>query len=265
MLDHTALGRARVEKPAYLTFAGDRSSTMLMLTRHLLRATVTLFVGLALLPATARAQYKNSAFGLDVGYWTISKPTVQDASRVQWYTELDKRPLRLDKGMRIGGQSNFKLDEDHLWFAGGINVGFLQFPSGKSTAAVGSNDLFDFQASDTLGTILAVEPSMGLRYVFLTDRIRPYLQVSASYLRLMTFSSVADQDCTSQVCQQGNTNQQNYLPHANVGVLHLQPGVEVIFKRDIALHLFFDLQRWVIYNADDNVSAVLGLGLVFFT
>ena len=62
-----------------------------------------------------------------------------------------------------------------------------------------------------------------------------------------------------------DTNQAEYMPHPNVGGFHVQPGVELLWTRDLGVHLFLDLQHWLIYNAPDNNAVVLGVGLVFFT
>jgi len=247
----------------HLTFAQPRFSTLPMRIRLAL-APLLAMATLALLPSRAAAQYKNSSFGLDIGGWMITKPTVIDPATKTVLTALDKRPLRLTGGVRLGGETNLKIDSDRLWFTGRVNAGFLGFPSG---AVAGTPEQqFDYQANQTLGTIFAVEGSIGLRYVFLTNRVRPYLQGALSYVRLMTFASQASEDCVDQtLCGGTDTNQSEYLPHPNVGLLHIQPGVELLWARDIGVNLFVDLQRWLIYNAADNNAVVIGVGLVFFT
>jgi hypothetical protein len=57
----------------------------------------------------------------------------------------------------------------------------------------------------------------------------------------------------------------NVLPHPNRGGRHGPPGAEIILTRDIFLHLFIDLQHWLVFNAADNNAAVFGLGISFYT
>jgi hypothetical protein len=215
------------------------------------------------LPGVASAQYKNTSFGLDIGYWAISKPSIVDPKTSQAY-EGDQRPLRLQNGIRLGGESNFKMDEDHFWFTGRVNVGFLQFPVGDSSPSASLDRQFDAEAHRTLGTILGIEGQIGVRYVIFTDRFRPYLQASLSYMHLMSFTDAASGDCDlTDVCS-GENNSAAYLAHPNVGGVHLQPGLELIFKRDLGIHIFVDIQRWLLFNANDNNSVVAGIGVLFF-
>lgn len=229
-----------------------------------LLALLLLVAGISALPSPAAAQYKNSEFGLDVGGWVISTPSVVKAGQL---IEFDKRPMRLSNGLRLGGQANFKLDEDHWWFTSRVSVGFLQFGAGNMGGSI--DQQFDFAASDSLGTIFGIEGGLGLRYLFLTDRVRPYIQGSLSYLQLMTFASVAEEYCSTSFCDtystQGATNANEFMPHPHVGGLHLQPGIEYLFTRDIGFDFFIDLQHWLIYNTTDNNAVVFGVGLVFFT
>lgn len=227
-----------------------------------LAAILVLTALLALLPAPARAQYKNSSFGLDVGYWLVTKPSVVDPATSAPY-EGDRLPLRLENGLRLGGEGNVKLDDDHVWLTTRVDVGFLSYPAGSPTGTI--DQRFDAEADRTLGTIVGIEGQMGLRYVFLTDRFRPYVQGSLSYLRLMTFNSLAGESCTDAVLCGGSDNEQAYLRHPNIGALHLQPGVEMVLERDFAIHLFVDIQRWLVLNASDNTSVVVGAGVLFFT
>src|SRR5690349_414843 len=81
----------------------------------------------------AFAQYKNSAFGLDLGPVLISKPSVVDANGN--ILPVDQRPLRLANGFRIGGESDFKMDEDHVWFVGRVNGHFLRFSQSSNDSA----------------------------------------------------------------------------------------------------------------------------------
>ena len=235
-----------------------------MLTRSPV-ATVALLGALVALPGVARAQYKNSAFGLDVGGWMFpGVPTAIDPISKDVILKADERPLRLATGFRAGGEGNFKMDEDHVWFTARVNAGFLQFPKGNKSGT--ADEKYDFAAREALGTLMGVEGQIGIRYVFLTDRFRPYLQGALSFLRLMSFKTEATCDSTSATyCEGDNNNFDTYLPHPNVGAVHLQPGVELVIKRDVAIHLFIDLHHFFILNAPDDNGIVLGAGMIFFT
>jgi hypothetical protein len=221
---------------------------------------------LVLASRTAHAQYKNSSFGIDAGGWLIQKPSVVDEDGK--FKAPDNRPLRLSNGLRIGGESNFKMRDDHFWFIARVNLGFLQFPKGSAKATENDEDSlnqqFDFAAHKAMGTLLGIQGSIGVRYLFATDYVRPYMQLSLSYLRLMSFSdeSACEDDF---VCGGTDDNEAAFLPHPNVGGVHVQPGVEIIFTRDMALHIFADLQRWIVFNADDNNAVVIGGGIIFYT
>lgn len=220
---------------------------------------ITLALGIS---APAVAQYKNSSFGLDVSGWMITKPSIVDPQDV--ILPLDQRPLRLANGLRLGGESNFKMEEDHWWLVGRLNIALLQYAASESGPAL--ELAFDQAAEDSLGTLLGVQGQIGIRYVILTDRFRPYLQASVSFLRLLSFSTQAGNNCgIAGLCGDGqSTFDANFLSHPNVGAAHLQPGAEIILARDVALHLFVDLQHWLIWNAVDNQAVVLGIGIMFF-
>ncbi|MBI5509949.1 MAG: hypothetical protein HY903_14430 [Deltaproteobacteria bacterium] len=211
----------------------------------------------------AHAQYKNTSFGFDLGGWLITKPSVTENGRL--IDNADKRPLRLSNGLRLGGETNFKMLSDNWWFTGRVNIAFLRFPS-AAAKDLSVTAKYDREAKDALGTLLGVQAGIGLRYVIFTDNVRPYVQLGLSYLRLMSFTDLASQDCTADVvgCD-GESYASTYLPHPNVGAVHLQPGIEWIVARDLAINLFADVERWIIFNADDNHAVVLGLGILFFT
>ncbi|MEK7704305.1 MAG: hypothetical protein AAB426_05050 [Myxococcota bacterium] len=244
-----------------------------------------LLLAMAGVPTLAHAQYKNTSFGLDVGGLVLSQPTLVDANGA--LLSVEKRPIRLAGGWRLGGETSFKMTDDHWWFTTRVNLGLFQFsPSGNAKQIVAADPECDnnpsdatytdkcytaaylLDAKDKLGTIIGVEGVMGVRYVVLTDRVRPYVQVALSYQRLMSFSSLAEQSCEDTlVCgySETATYEAEMMPHRNVGALHLQPGLEFVFDRDIALHGFVDLQRWLVINAADNNVVVFGLGVTFFT
>jgi hypothetical protein len=222
-----------------------------------------LTLALLAMPAQALGQYKNASFGFDAAGWILTLPSaVDDAGNI---LPLDNRPMRLSQGLRFGGETNWKLNHDQWWFTGRVNVAFMTFPSGDAS----SDDLqqqYDAAASSSIGTVFGVEAGIGIRYFFLTDRIRPYIQVGTSYMRLFTLSTVAEGLCTdNEVCESGEyTNSENFFPHPNVGALHVQPGLEWVFARDMALHIYADTQYWIIFNAPDNISLAVGLGVNFY-
>ena len=217
-----------------------------------------------IIPGTATAQYKNQSFGLDAGFGLITTPSVANIAG-DGVASPGERPLRMGQSLRLGGESSFKMNSDHWWFSSRLNLAMLTFgPDGSGSL----DDTFDQAAKDSIGNLFGVEAGIGVRYVFATDKIRPYIQVASSYLRLFTFSSAAEDPCTNlTACGEGvdSTHLSNFLPHANVGKLHLQPGIEIIVERDIALHIFADIEHWFLWNAPDNQSVVIGLGFNFFT
>ena len=87
-------------------------------------------------------------------------------------------------------------------------------------------------------------------------------------MRLFTLSTVAEEVCTGATCEGGDsggfTNSQNYFGHPNIGGIHLQPGLEWVFTRDMALHIYADTQYWLIFNAPDNISVAMGIGVNFY-
>ena len=109
-----------------------------------------------------------------------------------------------------------------------------------------------------MGTLFGTQAAVGIRYFFLTDRTRPYIEGSFSTMHLLSFNQQAAEACTNESVCNGDTNQINFLPQAWVPAIHIQPGIEMIVSRDIALHIFLDLQHWFVINAEDNQSIILG-------
>ncbi len=216
-------------------------------------------------PEWAFAQYKNTSFGLDGGYWLISKPTVLNKSGE--VLDRDQRPVRLRNGFRFGGETNFKMDADHWWFNGQVHMAFLRhsYQSGTLSGRDKTENDYDRQANKSLGTLFALQAGLGVRYVFLTDRFRPYLQGGLTFTRLFTFAEAAAEPCGASFCGANGTNADEFLPHRNLGGINLTPGAEIIVTRDIALHLFVNLDHWFVYNAADNNAIAGGLGILFFT
>lgn len=224
---------------------------------------MTCLLGVALLaaPTSVMAQYKNASFGFDTAGWLLSIPSsLDDDGNV---LPVDNRPMRFQVGLRVGGETNWKLNHDSWWFTGRVNLAFMTYPSGDPNGT--TQEQYDAHASSTVGTALGVEAGIGVRYFFLTDRIRPYFQIGTSFMRLFTLSTLADEICSGSSCDpRGYSNAENFFTHPNVGALHLQPGLEWVFARDMALHIYADGQYWLIFNADDNISLAVGMGINFY-
>ena len=215
------------------------------------------------LPQLAHAQYKNSAFALDIGYETVTRPSLTN-SATGALLSADHLPLRVGHSFRLGGEIDFKLHADHWWFTGRINGKLFGYdPSGDPNSL---EYQYDTAANDQIGVILGLEGVLGVRYYFLTDRIRPYLGIGVSYMHLFSFTSSTSNVCSlAEVClASGGTVGDNFLPHTNIFAPHLQPGVEFILVRDVALSVQADLQRWLIINADGNWVFGAILGVVFY-
>lgn len=210
---------------------------------------------------TAHAQYKNNIFGMDIGGWFIQRPSVltEDGD----LKAPNARPLRLANGIRFGGDFGFKLVDSHWWMNIKMNLGLLRYAFDQNGTSL-QND-FDRAAASAVGTVFAVNPVLGIRYYFLTDRIRPYAQLGASYMALFSFSNTNENLCAdATVCDTSATNINNFLPRRNIMVAHVQPGIEFIVVRDIAIHLYLDLQHWFVFSGPDSNALVAGIGSTFF-
>lgn len=216
----------------------------------------------SIVPNVARAQYKNTTFGFDVGGMFVTKPSLFDSNGNS--LPANKLPMRLSEGLRLALETNFKLDEDHWWLNTRFSTAFMRYRGSESGDP--TELAFDQAASDALGTLFGVEGAIGVRYVILTDRIRPYVQAGISYMRVFSFTGEADNNCNSipDLCG-GNSNSSVFLPHPNLFGVHIEPGLEVIIVRDVAIRGFVDMYRWLILNATDNHGLVFGLGVTFFT
>ena len=214
------------------------------------------------LPELAHAQYKNSAFALDLGYEFVTRPSLTDNNGVP--VTADHLPLRLGHSIRVGGEIDFKLHADHWWFTGRLNGKFFGYdPSGDPNSL---EYQFDSAANDQVGLVFGLEGVLGVRYYFLTDRVRPYLGIGVSYMHLFNFTSATSNVCSlATVClNNGGTVGDNFFAHSNIFSPHVQPGVEFIVVRDFAISLQADLQRWLIINAEGNWVFGAVVGMVFY-
>ena len=226
-------------------------------------AAALVFVACLAHPLSGHAQYKNQTLGFDAGIWTPETPPITNEDGT--VLAPDRRPLRLNQGLRVGGEANFKLNADRWWMTLKVSLGMLFFDVGDFLGTL--EQQFDAQASATVGEIpiFALEGQMGIRYFFATDRIRPYMQVATSYSRLLTFAELSDDTCSDPVfCSNGPSNKDAFLPTSNIGALHLQPGLEYVFQRDVAVHVYVDIQRWIRLTAPDNWAPVFGVGIIVF-
>jgi len=223
---------------------------------------ILLGVGALLLPNVARAQYTNNSFALDAGWLYSMKPSSLDATGA--VKALSNRPLRLTSFGHVGGEVNFKLDEDKWWMSFRVDLSLSQHASVGSPPNQAS---YDQQARDALGTMIGVTGRMGVRRYFLTDRFRPYGQLGLSYTRLFTTNDISGENCVSaaNICTGTYSNQSEFLPHPNIGAVHVQLGTEMLYERDQGIHVYVDLQRWLIFNAADNHVISVGLGWIFYT
>ena len=113
--------------------------------RHLFLSVLVL----SLWPIEAFAQYRNQSFGLDVGGWFLTKPSIVDDQGA--LLAVDKIPLRLSNGFGLGGETNFKMSQDRWWFSARMRVGFLQYAVNDLGSATELE--FDRTAQQTLGTL----------------------------------------------------------------------------------------------------------------
>ena len=206
------------------------------------------------LPRSASAQQRNWAFALDGGWEVISSPAVP-----RFAANASSLPLRLREGWRIGVESSHKMQHDQWRFFLRGNVHLLRYPEGASPAT------FDQEAHDTLGTVVGFEGESGVRYYFWTDKFRPYVQASISYLRLQHFSSGGQAPCASgPYCNLSNSAEGVFLPHNNAFAVHVQPGFEYGLRRDVAVRLGVDVQRWIVLNTGDNTMFTVTAGVILY-
>ena len=217
---------------------------------------------------TASAQYKNQVFGFDAGgTYGVSIGSIIDSGGNPISPE--DRPMRLQLGERFGILFGLKMHSDHWWWINRVNFQFFQFhnPSVSPSGQVNLNDAADALASSSLGTLLGLQGQTGVRYTFLTDRLRPYLQGSLAFMYLFTLKNSANNACAGSsgyTCASGSSYAQEFLPHQAIVSFNIEPGIEFVIRRDLALHVMLDYQRWLFINSPQGNYLTLGLGLTFF-
>ena len=218
-------------------------------------------------PSAAWAQYKNLSLAADLGYDAIRRPTIYSGPNdTDVIGQSNRFPLRLSEGLRLGAETNMKMHSDHWWLHFRVNVHMLYITTRGDP--VGKNNLrtYDENARQGIGTVLGLEPEVGLRYYFLTDRVRPYIQPALTYMRLFTFTNAqgCDADSDATFCDSSNSLSYSYLPHQNILALQLQPGVEFVVKRDLAITLSLTYSHWFLFNAADSDAFTPAIGLTIY-
>ncbi len=184
--------------------------------RYFLAIVFAVVAVLFIMPKEAQAQYKNSMFGLGVGTHAIfASKTVPS--------------LQLYPTGSFGFESLFKLGHDHWWFDVKLHVGF------------NANRYHD--AYEKLGVLMNLDAGIGVRYYFLTDRIRPFLQFGGGYQRIFYFTnSRKNQD--SSISEAADL----YLAHQNLGSLNVTPGIEFIYRRNMSIQIAAECQWVIVFN-----------------
>lgn len=179
-----------------------------------------------LLPRGAQAQYRNSMFGVGLGTHTI-------------FASKEVPSLQFTPTGSIGFESLFKMRSDHWWFGVKLHIGF------------GANKYQE--ARDTFGVLMDLSAGLGIRYYFLTDRIRPFLQLNGGYDRVFYFKDEPSSYYTEK-----------YMAHQNLGSLGLTPGLEFVFIRNVSLVLSVDCQWVIVYNDRQAFGIYPSLMFMFY-
>ena len=225
---------------------------------------LALLVALFLWPLPAWAQYRNHSIGFDFSYLQILKPSVLAGGAL---LDPGARGDRLTYGLRLGGEYNVKLHRDHWWLSTRLNLLDVAF---RRPGFNNADQAAETLAALNLGFNMGLEGMLGLRYYWLTDRFRPYLQVSLGYMHIFSFGSQASAACADTggfgLCNtaNGDTYSDDLMPRRNFMPLHVSPSFEVIVARDVALHFILDYSRWIVFRGRGNNVFTLGFGGTFF-
>lgn len=219
-----------------------------------------LLVFATLTASPARAQYRNREFGMDFSYMLVQKPPMTD--KLGLPLRMGDRGNRLARGLRLGGEASFKLHRDHWWFSSRLDVIDYMFakPTGDSI-----DQRAELLAAQQLGFNMGLEGLLGVRYYFLTDRVRPYLQVSMSYQHIFSFGSGASERCTDPtVCAEQGTYGNELMPRRNFLIVHAAPGIEFVVGRDVAVRVLVEYARWLTFRGKGNNVFTGGVGFVLY-
>jgi hypothetical protein len=115
---------------------------------------------------------------------------------------------------------------------------------------------------------MGVDGQVGVRYYFMSDHFRPYLQVALGYLHIFSFGANATAPCYEDICSiygaGSSSYADNFMPRNNFLTVHVSPSAEIIVRRDLGLHLILDYQRWVTFRGRGNNVFTFGAGLTFY-
>lgn len=216
-------------------------------------------------PAPAWAQYKNLSLGINGGYDAVTRSSIysgpEDADIISQPANM---PLRLSEGARLGFETNLKMHSDHWWMHAGVNLHLLYVTTRGDPPGASNLRAFDQLAGTAIGTVLGLEPEVGLRYYFLTDRVRPYAQLSLDYMRLITFTNPQGCGTDPTFCDASQTLSYSYLSHKNILSLQPQIGAEFVVRRDLAISIGGTWSHWFIFNSKDNDAFTAALGLTIY-
>ena len=206
----------------------------------------------------AFAQYRNNSLTLDAGGGvTLSESSLTKDGAVIADPEKRGNPIKWQGN--LGVSYNQKLGHDRWWLSVAFGLGFF------GTGSTGDAATFGERAEEQVGNTIGLETSMGVRYYFATDRIRPYVQPAMSYTRLFYLVGDVDAPCdTPEDCPDGESNAVAYMPHPNIGSLLGRLGLEWIIDRNFALHFYTESVLWLLPNANDPLTQRGGLGFTAF-
>ena len=185
-------------------------------------ALVTL-LWLSMTSSSAHAQYRNQLFSLGGGTHRIIG---------------DNPNLQIGSAFMLGGEYLWRMLDNHWWFGLKVNIGFRKH--------------LDPFADNVFGTFLESKPGIFLRYVILTDDIRPYVQLGSSFSSLWFFKDAGEQAMA------------NYLPHSNWGSLSLGLGLEYVYARNMSFSLSAEGEWMFIWSSPDSRGIHLTALLNFY-
>ena len=249
--------------PKRLTARPPKGHTLAPMAHRYLSFCVFALVAMLAAPSIAQAQYKNKSFGMDVSYQLISQPPITDSNNNP--LPRGSRGNRLNDGIRVGGEGSFKLQHDRWWFNARLDLSFLGYGRTSAQDAKGSFEAqADYLGARAMGLNMGLDGQVGVRYYLLTDHFRPYVQAAFSYMHIFSFGANASALCSDgNLCADG-TYGDNFLPRTNILAVHAAPGAEIILRRDLALHIILDYQRWLVFRGKGNNVFTMGAGLTFY-